>query len=146
LLINANLWHFVASSARRLPRKDATKNAVSMGKAAAHPGPVAAGGGLATAFTMASTKRRDGTTAPISVVIESARRRVSLTDFGSCTRDPVSLQSGDVCMSRTLPLTTPGKFLAVAYVVDGAVGADCRNQRDDVLLVQFFLRVLGRER
>jgi hypothetical protein len=46
-------------------------------------------------------------------------------------------------MSRTLPLTTPGKFLAVAYVVDGAVGADCRNQRDDVLLVQFFLRVLG---
>lgn len=46
-------------------------------------------------------------------------------------------------MSRTLTLTTPGKFLAVAYVVDGAVGAGCRNQRDDVLLVQFFLRVLG---
>ena len=46
-------------------------------------------------------------------------------------------------MSRTLPLTTPGKFLAVAYVVDDAVGADCRNRRDDVLLVQFLLRVLG---
>ena len=46
-------------------------------------------------------------------------------------------------MPRTLPLTTPGKFLAVAYVVDGAVGADCRNQRDDVLLVQFLLRVLA---
>jgi hypothetical protein len=46
-------------------------------------------------------------------------------------------------MSRTLPLTTPGKYLAFAYVVDCAVGAGCRNQRDDVLLVQFFLRVLG---
>ena len=46
-------------------------------------------------------------------------------------------------MSRTLPLTTPGKYLAFAYVIDGAVGAGCRNQRDDVLLVQFFLRVLG---
>jgi hypothetical protein len=46
-------------------------------------------------------------------------------------------------MSRTLPLTTPGKYLALAYVVDDAVGAACRNRRDDVLLVQFFLRVLG---
>lgn len=27
--------------------------------------------------------------------------------------------------------------------MDGAVGAGCRNQRDDVLLVQFFLRALG---
>lgn len=46
-------------------------------------------------------------------------------------------------MPRTLPLITPGKYLAFAYVVDCAVGAGCRNQRDDVLLVQFFLRVLG---
>jgi hypothetical protein len=46
-------------------------------------------------------------------------------------------------MPRTLPLTTPGRFLVFAYVVDDPVGAGCRNQRDDVLLVQFFLRVLG---
>lgn len=46
-------------------------------------------------------------------------------------------------MARTLVLTKPAKLGSVAYVVDGAVGAGCRNQRDDVLLVQFFLRALG---
>jgi hypothetical protein len=46
-------------------------------------------------------------------------------------------------MSRTLALTSPGRLLTVVYVVDSAVGAGCRNLRDDVLLVQFFLRALG---
>ena len=46
-------------------------------------------------------------------------------------------------MARTLVLTEPGKLASVAYVVDDAVGAGRRNQRDDVLLVQFFLRALG---
>lgn len=46
-------------------------------------------------------------------------------------------------MARTLALTSPGKLATVVYVVDGTVGAGCRNQREDVLLVQFFLRVLG---
>ena len=46
-------------------------------------------------------------------------------------------------MARTLVLTTPKRFGTLAYVVDRAVGPGRANQRDDVLLVQFFLRVLG---
>lgn len=46
-------------------------------------------------------------------------------------------------MARTLVLTKPAKLASVAYVVDNAVGAGCPNQREDVLLVQFFLRALG---
>jgi hypothetical protein len=46
-------------------------------------------------------------------------------------------------MARLLTLTKPAQFGTLSYVVDRAVGEGRPNQRDDVLLVQFFLRTLG---
>src|SRR5262245_16480208 len=46
-------------------------------------------------------------------------------------------------MARTLVLTMPKSFGTLCYAVDRAVGPGQPNLRDDVLLVQFFLRVLG---
>jgi len=46
-------------------------------------------------------------------------------------------------MARTLVHTMPKQFGTISYVVDRAVGPGRPNLRDDVLLVQFFLRVLG---
>jgi len=33
--------------------------------------------------------------------------------------------------------------ITVCYTIDGAVGVGCPNKRDDVLLVQFFLKVIS---
>ena len=46
-------------------------------------------------------------------------------------------------MARTLILTKPAQFGTHSYVIDRGVGEGRPNQRDDVLLVQFFLRTLG---
>jgi hypothetical protein len=45
-------------------------------------------------------------------------------------------------MARVYLLSQPTPLLNYLYVVDRAVGQGCANARDDVLLVQFFLRVL----
>ena len=34
--------------------------------------------------------------------------------------------------------------ISICYTIDGAVGTGCANKRDDVLLVQFFLKVISR--
>ena len=45
-------------------------------------------------------------------------------------------------MARVYVLQQPTALLAQLYVVDRGVGVGLPNQRDDVLLVQFFLRTL----
>jgi hypothetical protein len=45
-------------------------------------------------------------------------------------------------MARTYLLKRPTGLIKVLYTIDQAVGAGCPNLRDDVALVQFFLRAV----
>jgi len=45
-------------------------------------------------------------------------------------------------MAHVKLLENPTQFVRAAYLVDSAVGRNCPNRRDDVLLVQFFLNTL----
>jgi hypothetical protein len=44
-------------------------------------------------------------------------------------------------MPRLFKVRTSAEDISVAYTVDSTVGLNCRNDRDDVLLVQHLLRV-----
>jgi hypothetical protein len=75
-------------------------------------------------------------------------RATRRTDFrASCAEDPAPGESGatttligESAMARVYLFTNPNRMKLV-YSVDQPVGPGCPNRRDDVLLVQFLLRV-----